>query len=237
MYPKSFIELVTKSVHSQENLGEIATQKANPFFIGFGNPNSNILFFGKEKAFDEKDKALLFRESINNGKEWLENIKSAPLTKEDVTIKEGFISSFYPYSSINKSGHTWSKYQKLVNLILEKQNTINNEFFFDCFISEINANPSKLSKIKHFKDEDRLNFLKSDFYNSFKIVILACGDYLNATQIEDLFQVKYTQNLSKRGEKLVIYKNNSSIIVNTRQLSMDVSNDYLSSIATIIKDF
>ncbi|MFD0993168.1 hypothetical protein [Tenacibaculum geojense] len=54
---------------------------ANPFYIGFGNPNSDFLFLGQEKAFDPKaNKELLLLESINNNYYWdiVMNTKKKP---------------------------------------------------------------------------------------------------------------------------------------------------------------
>lgn len=237
MYNDKFISLVNFANSNQ--LSEIEMKNGNPNYIGFGNPNSNILIFGKEKAIDENQshyEKILFNESLNNPNEWKQNIdENYFLTKEKLISKEGYISSFYPYSGKNKSGHTWSKYQSLINLINGKENTITNEFFFDCFISEINHLPSKISQISKFKDNERIQFLKSDFYKSFDIVVLTCANYLSKSQIEEIFEVKCFENSSKKREKLVIYKSDNRIVINTRQLSMDVSNEYLIRLSEKIK--
>ena len=47
------------------NLKE-ASKLANPYYLGFGNPESDVLFIGKEKAFDiDKSPNLFLKERTN----------------------------------------------------------------------------------------------------------------------------------------------------------------------------
>lgn len=241
MFKNEFKELVKIALKNSEQSNLEKT--ANPNFIGFGNPNSNIIIFGKEKGFSEHNKTQLFVESINNPNEWNKHIEeNFFLEKNDwnKVAKYDYINVFYPYSNKPKgSGHTWNIYQRLINSINNQTSNISNEFLFDCFISEINPNPSKLSKIKKFKDEYRLNFLKNNFYQNFEIKILACGDYLDENKIIETFNLKDCEiiNKSKPNMKFIIYKNSKTIVINTRQLSFNVTNDYIKAITETINEF
>jgi hypothetical protein len=234
-------ELVKIALKNSEK--SILEQTPNPNYIGFGNPNANIIIFGKEKGFSALNTNKLFLESINNPTEWNNYILNEYiLEKKDFesVAKNEYINVFYPYSNKPKSsGHTWNIYQRLINSLNNKTTNFSNEFLFDCFISEINSNPSSLSKIKRFKDEYRLNFLKNDFYQNFAIKILACGDYLDEKTIIDTFNIKDCKiiNKSKPYLKLVIYKTSKTIVINTRQLSFNVTKEYIKEITEIINEF
>ncbi len=240
-FKNDFIDLVNVAIENSKK--SILDKTSNPNYIGFGNPNSNIIIFGKEKGFDQNNYTQLFNESINNPSEWNEHINNNfILAKDDFHkyAKNDYINVFYPYSHKPKgSGHTWNIYQRLINSINNKSNEIPNEFLFDCFISEINSNPSKLSKIKNFKDEYRLNFLTNKFYQNFEIKILACGDYLDEKTIIETFNLQNCRiiNKSKPNQKFVIYKNLKTLVINTRQMSFNVTTDYIKEISNTINEF
>lgn len=240
-FKNEFKEVVKLALKNSEKSKLENTE--NPNYIGFGNPNSKIIIFGKEKGFPKENVNQLFVESINNPNEWNIHIeKDYFLEKKDVNkvAKNDYINVFYPYSNKPKrSGHTWNIYQRLLNSINGYSNTIANEFLFDCFISEINTEPSERSKIKIFKDEYRLNFLKNDYYQNFEIKILACGNYLDEKTIIETFNLKNCEiiNKSKPNMKFVIYRNSKTIVINTRQMSFNVSNEYIKEISETINEF
>ena len=60
---------------------------------------------------------------------------------------------------------------------------------------------------------------------------------MNSVKIKEIFNVKFYENKSKSREKLVVYKNDDFILINARQLSMDVKNDYLERISEIVKHY
>jgi len=187
MYSNEFIDLVNFSYAESEKFykkeeNDVKTTP-NPFYIGFGNPNSEIVIFGKEKGFKATELVQLKYESINNPTEWKSYIDkgiSINLNKFEIPDIHYslYINSFYPYKGKQKGGHTWSKYQKLMRNIYPDIKFDECDFFKECFISEINHDPSKESIIKLYADKKRLNLLKHDFYKK-KVIILACGDYLN----------------------------------------------------------
>lgn len=207
----------------------------NPFYIGFGNPNSDVLIVGKEKGFNAENTEQLFVESVRNPEEWKHHIDNND-SFNTVPFNEsvGYINAFMPYEGPMKGTHTWSYYSKL----LGSQKNIKyhkNEFLSDCFITEVNYRPSKKSQIKKFNDEVRLSFLMEPFYRSFKTIVLACGNYLGENQIEQVFKVLWQKDLSQPNRKLVLYKGNEHVLVNTRQLSNGISGSYLDSINDIIR--
>ena len=212
---KDFADLVKNAnILSEDFYKNQEYNMPNPFYIGFGNPNSEILILGKEKGFNiEENETQTFYESINNPKEWLFYVKNnVPFTLENKYINSGFYNNcFIPYiQKINKSGHTWNKYGKLIQEIYPNEEFENNLFLKKCFISEINHFPSKTSKIYNYDFENRLNFLKSDFYKKFRVIILACGNYLKRKKIEEIFEVNYKDNFSLPRKKLIIYENINS---------------------------
>jgi len=116
--------------------------------------------------------------------------------------------------------------------------TENNNFFSFAFLTEVNFQPSKYSKIKSFQNQERIDFLKEEYFKSFDVIILACGKYLSNTQIEEIFDVKLqNESISAKHELLNVFKNKERILLNTRQLSMAVSNEYLKTISILIEDF
>lgn len=236
MYKQSFKDLVANA-ESKTNVFYSTIENENcpnPYYIGFGNPNARILIFGKEKAFNVSDLKKLEYENIKNPIEWGYYIKNnIKINKAKFYQSLNYINAFYPYFENNKPGHTWSKYHSFLSKIYPEISKKENEFFKYAFLSEINFQPSSLSIIKQFKNEERIKFLKSEFFKSFDVVILACGKYLNKKQIEEIFNVTYSESILKPRENIHIYKNSNQILINTRQLSMDVSNDLLNKIAAL----
>lgn len=232
---KDFVYLVENAnILCDDFYAKTKEKLPNPFYIGFGNPNSEILILGKEKGFDYKNNEnQTFYESINNPKEWNHYIKNdITFTLDKSYENSGFYNNcFIPYlQKIKKSGHTWNKYGKLIQEIYPNEELENNLFLKKCFISEINHFPSKTSEISIYNFQERLNFLKNDFYRKFKIIILACGNYLDRNKIEEIFDVKYKDDFSLPRKKLIIYENKNCILINTRQLSFDTGNLYISQI-------
>lgn len=237
-YNENFKNFVYKSnLKTDEYYKGKIKNVGNPFYIGFGNPNAEVLIFGKEKAFSETEEKKLKYESISNPKEWKDYVEnSTTYRKEPYYPNTNYVNAFYPYHTTNKSGRTWQKYELLINKIYDKSDFNHNDFFKDAFLSEINYKPSKTSKIKKFKDPIRIEFLNNDFFKSFKVIFLACADYLSAPQIQEIFNVKFFQDLSQPRNRIRIYKNENLIVINTRQLSFDVSDKYINTIAEIAKE-
>lgn len=239
MYSKEFINLVNIAFSESEKLTQEEKAEGNPYYIGFGNPNAKILFIGKEKGFDiEKNLRQFEFESLLNPKEWKNYIdNSIGINTNKHYESNNYINAFFPYLGKNKGGHTWNKYEKILKNIYPDMATENNNFFSKAFLTEVNFQPSKYSKIKIFKNQERINFLKEDYFKSFDAIILACGKYLNDSQIEEIFDVKLQdEEKSEKHELLNVFKNKNRILLKTRQLSMAVSNEYLKKISNSINE-
>ncbi|TDO96561.1 hypothetical protein [Flavobacterium sp. 245] len=240
MYNESFRNLVNLAFNKSKEFykSENNLNKPNPYFVGFGNPNSKILILGKEKGFDVNNLKQLQYESIENPNEWKNYIDSGvTLNRTKFYDSEHYINVFCPYLAKMKGGHTWTKYFTLLKHIYPQIEKNENEFLDYTFLSEINFEPSKLSKIKAFNNPNRIELLKNNYYKSFNVIICACGDYLSDNQIEDFFDVKFESDLSNPSEKLKIFKNENRVLINTRQLSMNIKNDYLVTISEVAKKY
>lgn len=238
MYKESFKKLVDLAFSKSNSFyaNQQNENQPNPYFIGFGNPNAKVLILGKEKGFDPQNLEQLKKESVDNPLQWNDFIvKNIAINREPFyNDKMHYTNVFFPYLGGQKAGHTWSKYQNLLQQTYPNFEFDVNDFLKFSFISEINPNPSKNSNINRYKDEDRLSFLSNEFYQSFPITILACGNYLSQKQIETLFDVTFLEDKGTPRNRLSVYKDENRILINTRQLSMDVSYDYLNKIATEI---
>lgn len=159
---------------------------------GAGNHNSNILLVGNEHY------------SETPIDDWRYYLKS----------NYDYCAKTKSWSNFNKS-KTWLYYQKLIDAALPNRlkPVVRGERNFegDAFTTELNseAKPSSSIKREGLKErvESRLElFKKSDFIQSFPVVVLACGSYLTnrvekgVTQINDTFDVKFDEELNKEGE-------------------------------------
>lgn len=221
-------------------------------YLGTGNPNSKILVVGKEVATDVEeglDKKLETQNLVsfnNNCNDWKKNINEQ-ISQENIPNWNGNENNpLYAFKGvkIKKEGHTWRKYQKLNNWVFDKKN--NNEINFqeDFFITEMSVLPSKTTskaqKISNFKDElkkRKESFLSSDFIQDFPIIILACGNYISAEEITKIFKVNFIEEKGNVRQKFWIHWNDekTKLVIHTRQLSANVSNELLLGIASEIK--
>lgn len=177
---------------------------ANPFYIGFGNPNSDILFVGKEKAFDISNRPELFiRESINNTLQWTSIYQNNQFEINHPQILQNLgFNPFFPKSYHTKnfpSRHTWGIYSTIVNglyninLMLNESINFQNSFFSRCFTTELNHIPSSYSKgIK--MSPIRQNFFMNDFYRSFSKIFIGAIGYLTIIELKTLFNIDPNNN-------------------------------------------
>lgn len=86
-------------------------------------------------------------------------------------------------------------------------------------------------------DNLRIEFLKNDYYNSFNVIICACGNYLNDNQIYNIFNLKLVNDFSEPNERFKVYSDGKRVLINTRQLSMNIKNDYLKRISLVAKEY
>ena len=237
-YSKDFKNLVDKAYRFSKEFYDVEkpvfgnTYEPNPYYIGFGNPNSSILIIGKEKAIDsvkKKRNKPLFFESINNPFEWKNIISNSDTKINEKDVLDGcdYKDARWPYWADKPKG-TWMNYQKIVEKVcpeIEKEKY--NPFFQKAFITEVNHLPSKTSENKK-GFEERLKFLKHPFYRNFPVIILACGDYLSRTKITKTFDLEFESDKhSIAHNKFITYRNNEQnrLLIHTRQLSNSLKNE------------
>lgn len=246
-YSTAFKNLVEKAFSQSkkfynEGIPEFGgNYKENPYYIGFGNPNADILIIGKEKAINkEKSPEAYFLESINNTFEWNEIVEKSldRINENDVVSKFKYKDARWPYWD-KKPKATWMNYQKIIEKIypdLKKDKF--NTFFHKSFITEVNHIPSL--KSKNNKDfGERLDFLKHPFYQNFSVIILACGDYLTKKAISEVFDVEYVSDkFSIPYNKFILYGNkvDGRLLIQTRQLSNSLKGELLDRIAEHSKE-
>ena len=205
----------------------------NPYYIGYGNPNSEILFLGKEKAFNINNNPDLFlHESINNNKQWEYLIKNPHVNdlKFSPLYPQLYFENKNPDYKIKKN-HTWGMYCELIKAITAKSDIttsskiLENNFFNHCFTTEVNHIPSKYSS--HTQSiKVRKELLQHAFYKSFKYVIIGAIGSIDVTQIKSIFDIETESEkiqISKEGSKRVrfieVFKNESQKIILCNQLS------------------
>lgn len=226
MYNKIFEELVNDAVnksdlyyHGKEKISP------NPYYIGFGNPDSRLLIIGQEKAIDagtDIGKKQMKVESIDNPYQWKQVIDEKI---NDIDYKfdnpTNFMNPRFPYNGKPRKGNTWNQYQILVGRLFSEIENKPNSFLNEAFITEVNHSVSN-RKIGNERNFDRMKFISQDFYRKFPMTIIAAGDYLNTEEIELLYDVKFAKpSHSEPHRKLEIYENemNKRVLINTRQFS------------------
>lgn len=218
-------------------------------YVGLGNPNAKILIIGKEAGSPVGSKS-----AHGSGSAW----------KDKVDYSSRFIPEKKDINLRNKR-HTWQKYQKLYEIILEKlkiEEKVRKEdeyeitFIENIFTTELSNLPapksSEAKQQENFKSElERRKdfFWSSKFIKQFSIVIIVALDnkYIETYEGEvcKLFDVKFSQQSNcKKLDKLWIHyadeKTNSvfpKLVIHTRQLTNGASNELLYKIAEEVKGF
>lgn len=179
-------------------------------FIGYGNPDADILIVGKECAEPEyldKHKKIVnpnHEKFIkHNYEQWYKSFKERGFTfgeGEPYDFEHGKfhpINPFYKLENkkqtksikVGRPSSTWYWYQRLIDKIkagnaIEYKSSLYVDFFNHCFITELNdicrPNNNDLSE-QESKDTEihirqRFDWMReTNFFNQFKVVILACG--------------------------------------------------------------
>lgn len=222
---------------------------ANPFFIGFGNPEADILFLGREKSFNTYSQPeLFFHESINNTLQW-ESINSGiDLTNEVFDPRNP--RKYHKFKI--KANHTWGKYSQIIKLkndlkedLLSMPQDSQPTLFDYCFLTEINHLPSKYS-VGEGLIEVRTSLLKNPFYKKFKNVVIGAKGYLSNEQIEEIFNVTRDPNpqplgfkgkIKKQQINATIFRNENQKIIYCSQLSGATgwTNEAIENLAGLLK--
>lgn len=165
----------------------------NPEFVGFGNPNSDVLIIGQEATSTGKDFELFFKNNAEQWKRTLEGnlyaheLKEIPgSTLDDYSFPTFFNpkNPFYPWPFDYKKSHTWYNYQKLMDIVCHHSGNICN-FLEHCFMTEmsnLNSEHNPKTKDVEYSIAQRFDLMKEtvEFWSHFKVVILACGHYADA---------------------------------------------------------
>ncbi len=197
-------------------------------FIGFGNPDSNILILGKECAGTEDDFwAFTVKENAEQWRKYIEN----PLEPERCIYPEpnncrpnlfsprfafkGQLNLWDKGRCVGGTSLTWLRYQKLIDPTVAPKSELT--FQNHCFLTELSDVPKPQSDYS-IETSDSIrrrvdSFLQNNFFKSFSVVLAACGSYVQHYQI----------NLQR------LFPN--SIIIVCRQLSRGITNEYLQQVA------
>ena len=206
-------------------------------FLGTGNPLAPILIIGKESADNAKDEEAIDKHICNNVK----------------AVKDCFyncdLANLYLQVHPKHAGSTWNIYQKLIDYILyEKQQEREMgsplPFGVRSYVTEMNNTVSP--KTKNAEDRLRPDYFRHRFFLDFPVVVLACSDYIQNVpgnwQINDIFQVTYDVGNGKysnysQGNWFYTHRSSDSkrLVIHTRQLSMNVSEDMLRDMADVIR--
>tara|TARA_R110002020_G_scaffold419155_1_gene628403 strand:- start:15917 stop:16654 length:738 start_codon:yes stop_codon:yes gene_type:complete len=224
MFNKPFLELTHFAyTKSQKKFSNSDSIESNPYFIGFGNPDSDILFVGQEMAIDPlKNSVTLEMESYRNPEHWNTIIeRKISEINYSFSSKNAFLNPRKPYNI--KATGTWQSYEKIVEKIKNLNLNQNLEFFQHCFVTELNTKTSK-RQIGFKTCDERELIIKDKFYKGFPITILATGSYIeNKATIEMLFDVKHSKDDSdsQKYKRFEVYysQNKKRVLINTRQLS------------------
>lgn len=249
-------EEILKKNYSVSTLKKLA----NPFFVGYGNPDASILFLGKEKAFQVGHPNRLFlKESINNILQWEKIIEGKHV--DELAFNPDFPRKAFPNL---KRRHTWAKYALLLSGILEDSNLTfdelykkENSFFSKCFLTELNYKPSPKGKsIKKIREDiffkEREKFLREMIIPRFDVIIIGAWPYFSnqnesqlKKELEALFgeieECKDTNYLDRKILPFLHYKtkNSKKHIYLTYQLSGSAgwSNEGLAAFAERINAY
>lgn len=228
MYSNSFQKFVTNSYNTKT-------------YIGQGNPNTQILFIGKELSNENLD----------------ENKINVEYWKKEIDNQQRKTYDFHNEDLSKKEGHTWVKYQKLHNYIFPERKPRDKSYFnfqekiFTTEISTISSKTTQKAKSnKNFKKQlqgRKKFFEKSIFIQSFPIVVLACwGYFVNVSsnpserEIDRTFNVGFKEvctthhNGNEYNHYLHFDKSGQKLVIHCRQLSGSIPNSYLEAIGKSI---
>jgi hypothetical protein len=174
-------------------------QKNSKNYIGMGNPDSEILFVGQEKALNVNDEIyipIVNHESVLNYAHWNDIVskylKIIENFSPDLMTRLEPLNGFNPFSPMlfpptaaivrPLGGHTYKKIGALLNarigvrnLNIFETNIFTDSIFSECFITEISDKPS-LTRAGNPMTPSRSSFISSnEFYRSFKTVVVHVG--------------------------------------------------------------
>jgi hypothetical protein len=201
---------------------------SNPYYIGYGNPNSEILFLGKEKAFSVTNNPdLFFHESINNNKQW--ELSASKDNSTNLEFDPLIPTKYFKLKNSNfkiKKRTTWGMYCDLLKRKYSDELDISEDTFFQhCFTTEVNHKPSKTSKNETL-DDRRLPILQNEFFKTFKYVIIGAINSIDKEGVKKIFGDDFIIDENKpigknkaRSINITTFKNDRQKIILCNQLS------------------
>ena len=208
-------------------------------YVGYGNPNADICFVGKEATG-----MLPLQCGLGSTNYWM---TSLPMFFDRIKTDN-------PSDPIWKEGHTWNKYQKLFDAIFPenaaKPGTMN--FEQHVFVTEMSAMPATTTiegkNAIGFEEQLALRkqrFFAHPYFKDFKVIVLACSDYIvnygDRREIDSLFDVTFDINggAHEIGPQNAFWVHHSAdgkrMVIHTRQLSGAVSDKLLEEMGAVIK--
>lgn len=246
-YSKEFIQLIQKEEIQRNNE-----------FIGFGNPNSKVLFVGKECSLGpdnpknpKKDEDKFVHEKSNkpNLQHWEYNINNPSVTPDSIPIwkETGKFNPLFPYKGdpLPIGNGTWNNYNKIISALYPGQVSVATPFHLFSFHTELNDLVMKNSvysdKVRNAIKRRCANLFPEPFFRNFPIVIVGCGYYKDkyGINIEDVFDQKWegpTRSVPETNEWINVHRNNNRILIHTRQLSM-CSNNLIEEIVKLCRPY
>ena len=238
-YPKDFIELLNRLNRCK------AADIDDSFIIGSGNPDSILLFVGREPSGDAFNTNTLghYLDNCNKGvtDEWTrfrEKDEQRNLVDE---------KSFW-----NKPQSCWNRYQALCDYIYpEKKKNRKDIYDFEemVFCTEMNGSWSEKTKdAPRDTLETRKNiFFRDPYFDRFKVIVLACGNYIKNSsnepterEIDNIFHVTFGKEYYySLNNKFWTHYNpeKTRLVIHTRNLSNGVSNKMLFEMGQLIRNF
>lgn len=249
--------------YSEEFRNVIDLSKNKGFYIGTGNPSSNLLIIGKEASIDtSKFEEQHQIEFVNNAADWGENALKKVQFSDIGIHSESQYNPIYPYKGQKniienkKTGRnggtsrTWLFYQRLIDEIFNngfKSEMIN--FHEKSFITELNQITGPYShtiprQVREQSINKRLGLLQQDFFQKFPIVIVAVGHYVRDFNVDlpNTFNVKFTEPTIDLGQNNWINvhhekpNNAPKLLIHTNQLSM-IKSDLIVELAKICREW
>ena len=234
-----------------EEFIQLIDETENGEFIGFGNPNSKILFVGKECGLDltnQVDKFVYEKSNKPNWEHWSQNIKDTPITPESIPVwkDSNEYNPLFPYKgdSLPACNGTWNNYSKIVSQLFSEMVTESSPFHQFSFLTELNDLVMKFSthseEVQNAINRRCANLLSKPFFRQFPIVIVGCGHYVPEynVNLEEVFDQKWDGSTISVGknEWINVHRNGNRILIHTRQLSM-CSNKLIEEIVALCRQY
>ena len=202
-------------------------------FCGQGEKNSGILIIGKESTVV----------TVEENHKRCEEERGCGVFRDE-----------------NKKNDTWCNYQTLIDYVYEgiKPPKPERKWDFEKYAFTTELNPRESKRTSHPDENtraaisERLNlFRKSEFIQTFPVVILACSNYIQnkgvgeERQIDTTFGVEYCEyrEFSRynkffihRGEYTYHGKTIKKLVIHTRNLSQNLKRELLPSMAQVIRE-